>query len=62
VQRLERFDCYVNIADADILTIGTEIINTLEGVYNLRLCLTLRDVTLGTGFQYDNMAEMLENR
>lgn len=61
VQNNQAFDCYVNIADQDILTIGREILDTLEGVYGLRLCLTLRDVTLG-GSQFDRMAEMLETR
>ena len=61
VERLEKFDCYVNIAEQDMLTIGREIIDTLEGVYKLRLCLTLRDISLG-GFEFEKMAEMLETR
>ncbi|XP_025081521.1 uncharacterized protein LOC112556586 [Pomacea canaliculata] len=61
VARLSNFDCYVNIADEDLMTIGRDIIDTLEGVYGLRLCLTLRDVTLG-GFEFENMATMLETR
>ena len=59
--RLSKFDCYVNIADPDMLTIGREIMDALEGVYGLRLCLTLRDVTLGK-FEYEEMATMLELR
>lgn len=61
VGRLEKFDCYVNIADEDLMSIGREVIDTLEGVYGLHLCLTLRDVTLG-GYEYEQMAEMLETR
>lgn len=61
VNRLSSFDCYVNIADEDLTTIGREILDTLEGVYGLRLCLTLRDVAVGS-WQFDEMATMLETR
>ncbi|KAL8559296.1 hypothetical protein ACOMHN_059987 [Nucella lapillus] len=61
VGRQEQYHCYVNIADADLLTVGREIVESLEGVYGLRLCLTLRDVHL-TDCLYDNMAHTLETR
>ncbi|XP_076455565.1 uncharacterized protein LOC143290148 isoform X2 [Babylonia areolata] len=60
-QRLEQYDCYINIAEKDVSRLGREIVDTLEGVYGLRLCLTLRDIQLG-GNEYENMAATLENR
>ena len=45
VGREDSCDCYVNLADQDVLVIGREIANTLGGVYKLKLCFRAEDVT-----------------